>query len=358
MLQALLGCLTLCVGTANSADGTDDWLKLDRELSELASSASADAGGARVSGYLRTFYAFQNDAPAFAGSPNDDVSGFFLDRVRLEVDGEAGKVALRTRVEAAGGVVRLLDAYASCQCSEYFQATMGRFQTPLYWNGMLDPKNNLFILRTASDEFWIGGQPAKFDDNVGVMVNGTFDRFHWWASVQNGVDGTADDFAFTGRVRVDVLGGGVGMVEGAYGAKDDAALSAEVGYFDDEGALDAGGSSVTGGCFVFDTEFTMGRISANAEILDYSKDAVNVFDTPDTTPWAVAASYMISPNTWEAAARYQDVDTPTNLRDVTVGVNRYVVGHDVKWQLNVVRTLSDSSVEESTSVAVGLTVGK
>jgi hypothetical protein len=238
------------------------------------------------------------------------------------------------------------------------RTTFGRFQSPLYWNGLVDPRHQLFVLRTASDEFWIGGRPAQLDDNFGVMLNGAFDRLHWWLAVQNGVDGTGDEHALTARARFDVLGNGVGMIEGAYGAPDEATLSVGAGWYDDGGALDGGGNSADGDCLAFDAQYANGRWAMNAEMLDYGQNAVNVFDVPDSTPWAVALSYMLQPDKWELAARYQDVDSPTNLADITVGVNYYVVGHDVKWQLNVVDTTSDNDIEETTSIALALTIGK
>lgn len=353
--------VALAVGTLGSwatARNGEEWSSLDRELARLATTTStAQGGGLEVHGYVRSYFAYDQGAPTFAGLPNDDLSGVVLDRARLDLTGMSGDYHFRTRVEAADGTVRLLDAYGSMQCNEYVRTTMGRFQTPLYWNGLVDPRDQLFILRTSSDEFWIGGRPGQTTNNIGVMLDGSLDRFHWAVAVQNGVDSIADEHAFTLRGRFDVLGAGIGLVEGAYSAPQDAALSVGAGWHDDGGAVDAGGNSADGDVIAVDAQFAYRRFAANAEVLDYSDGSVNVYDFPDSTPWAVTASFMAIEQQCEVAARYQDVDTPTNLRDVTLGVNWYAAGHAAKWQLNVVRTFSDADNEETTLIALGLTVG-
>lgn len=358
MLPMLFGSLALGLPMASDVQSNQGWSSLDAELSGLSAALQDPANALSWDGYLRVFIAQDSDSPALAGQPNTDALGTALDRARLGLRGGVGEYSFRVQLEAAGGDARLLDAYAAWECRPNLRTTMGRFQSPLYWNGLVDPRNQLFVLRTASDEFWIGGRPAQFDDNVGVMVDGSFQRLHWWVAAQNGVDGTADELALTGRLRYDVLGQGVGMVEGAYGAPDDAALSVGVGWFDDGGAVDGGGNSADGDVLAFDAQYANGSWAMNAEMLDYSKGSVNVFDVPDSTPWAVAVSYMVQPNTWEVAARYEDADTATNLGAITLGVNYYVSGHDVKWQFNVIDTTSDNDIEETTALALALTVGK
>lgn len=357
MLPLLMGSVAFGLAATSEVDGTQTWGSLDSELSALSATLQGPTTGVRLEGFLRTLIAQDSDSPAFAGSPNADVLGTAIDRARLGLDADLGKYSIRVELEAAGGDARLLDGYGTWHCSDYLRTTLGRFQAPLYWNGLVSPRNQLFVLRTASDEFWIGGDPARFADDIGVMVDGGVEKFHWWFAVQNGADGTADELALTGRIRYDVLGKGIGLVEGAYGAPDEAALSVGVGWHDDGAAVDGGGNSADGDVLAFDAQYANGAWAMNAEFLDYSAGSVNVYDTPDSQPWAVALSYMLQPNQWEVAARYQDVDTASNLTDITVGVNYYVSGHDVKWQFNVINLTSDNDVEETTALALALTVG-
>lgn len=357
MLSLLLGSVALGLSATSELEEVRSWSSLDAELASLSASLQAPQSGIVLDGYLRTFAAQVSDAPAFAGQPNDDVMGVVLDRARLGMNGSSGEYSFRIELEAAGGDARILDAYGAWQCNEHLRTTMGRFQTPLYWNGLVDPRYQLFVLRTVSDEFWIGGDPARLDDEIGLMLDGAMGRLKWWLAAQNGADGIGDELAFTGRLRFDVLGQGVGMTEGSYGAPDDAALSVGVGWHDDGGALDGGGNSADGDVLAADAQYANGAWALNAEFLDYSAGSVNVFATPDSQPWAVAISYMIQPNTWEVAARYQDVDTSSNLTDITLGVNYYANGHNAKWQFNVINLSSDASSEETTALALALTVG-
>jgi hypothetical protein len=358
MLSMLFAPLALGFVTTTNGEGDREWSSLDHELSTLSAALQAPESGVTWDGYLRVFVAQESDSPAFAGGANDDVLGVGLDRARLGLSGAIGKYSMRVQMEAAGGDARLLDAYGAWNCNEYFRTTLGRFQTPLYWNALVEPRNQLFVLRTTPDEFWIGGQPAQLADDIGVMLDGAFERLHWWLAVQNGVDGIGNELATTVRLRYDVLGKGVGMIEGAYGAPEEAAFSVDVGWRDDGGAVDGGGNSADGDCLAIGAQYANGRWAANAEFLDFASGSVNVFDTPDSQPWAATLSYMLEPNKWELAARYEDADTASNLSAITLGANYYVVGHDVKWQLNVVSTMSDNNVEEATALALGLTVGK
>ncbi len=50
---------------------------------------------------------------------------------------------------------------------------------------------------------------------------------------------------------------------------------------------------------------------------------------------------------------FQSVMRPR--RAVTVGVNRYVEGHDLMWQLNFIDKQADNPAGDAQTVAVGIT---
>lgn len=54
----------------------------------------------------------------------------------------------------------------------------------------------------------------------------------------------------------------------------------------------------------------------------------------DTTPYAFTASYMLGEDEYEIAARYEESDNVNDDSALTVGVNKYVHGHDIKWTLS------------------------
>lgn len=353
MIQFLIGCAVLCIPASPVGSTDDGTLQLDRELDALAKNVPSQSGPeTHVGAYLKTSFDYDSET---------DTRFFNIDRARVNFDATIDKYSARVQVEAAAGSAQILNAYGAWQCNDYLRTTFGRFQTPLYWNTLLEPNRDLFILRTDSGEFWIGGAPGQLSENMGVMLDGAVSKLHWTAAVQNGVDSTADQMAFTGRLRFDVLGAGVGMTEGAYGAPEEAAFSVGAGYFNDQGARDNTNTRVDGDVWAFDAQFTQGLFAANGEYLMYPKNADNLINPAsllnDANPWAVTASYMIVANKYEIAARYHDADDASNSRDITLGVNRYIVGHDVKVQLNVAQVTKDNH-SDITRIGVALTVSK
>jgi hypothetical protein len=90
--------------------------------------------------------------------------------------------------------------------------------------------------------------------------------------------------------------------------------------------------------------------------MQFGDDAA-LYDTfADTSPWALAASYMLDPEKYEVAIRYEMLDDVNDVKALTVGVNRYVAGHDAKWMLNVADASSDLDSQDGMAVALGLTV--
>jgi hypothetical protein len=182
---------------------------------------------------------------------------------------------------------------------------------------------------------------------------GSFETVNWYLAGQNGrFDGQGDDYLFTGRVEIDLLGGGVADVEGAWGASDETALTAGVAVAD-EGALDDGLH------IGVDAALTTGPFSASAELVDFDNGddlATDLFgiaaptiglfggtgDVSNTTPWNAAVSYMFT-DMYEAAVRYEDADDTDDTTAWSAVVNRYVQGHDIKVQVQYTTIDSDAS---------------
>ena len=102
-----------------------------------------------------------------------------------------------------------------------------------------------------------------------------------------------------------------------------------------------------------------------AELVNY--EAGYDLDIPleqrgDTTPWSATASYMLVPDKYEVALRYDDYDDRDSPLDYdrklwTVGLNRYIRGHDLKWQLNYayLENGGNTGDESGSGLALGLT---
>ena len=125
-----------------------------------------------------------------------------------------------------------------------------------------------------------------------------------------------------------------------------------VGAADDQNLDDAA-------AFCVDGNFAMGALSAMFEFVDNGDDAAGI-TTPTTfvqgnSPWDVAFGYMISPDQWEAAVRYQDYDDDDNTTAVTAGLNWYQSGHAAKWQFNYSTIASDAAGNEIDVIQFGVT---
>lgn len=361
VLSAL--ALTTTGGLAVAGTGSEEWLTLDREIESLASTLAPQATGLTVNGFVRSSYVNSGDPVVVA--PPADLGGFNLDNVRLSVTGAVGDFSVHVSVEGSssatgaatflpfvtgsGGAVGVLDAYAAWNINEMLKVTMGQFLPPFLANASINENHLLFLNHTVNGQHWSGR-------DTGVMLSGQYDMFGFWVSIVNGVDSVADDLAYTLRGEFNAMGGGVGStVEGAYGSAQGNQLTVGAGYYSDDGTV------TDNVAFAVDATFASGPISAAAEIVDYDTGAA-AFVGPillagDRTSWAAQGGFMLVPDRWEAALRYEDLDTVTSTAVITAGINYYLVGHDAKWQLNFATVTDDVSANEFDFIALGLTAG-
>lgn len=322
-----------------------DWPELDRELEALNSTLSTQgSGGPQLSGWVITSLDFSGDV-----MPNgvDDLGGINLRSVRLNVSGETADYGYKVSTDLAGGTAVLLDAYGTLNFTENFSMRMGNYKTPFLASQMRARNRELLLQRTfisggtfgdgaVMDPFAIGS--AR---DAGLMFFGNFaETIGWWISAQNGADGTANNFDLTARLAWDALGEGAGQsVDGAYNAGDGTNMTIAVAYSEDSSETDATGTPLAsmgddveqlGG----EVYFTSGPFYIGGEIVSRGTNV------GDNTPFDITASYLFNED-WEVIGRYEGHDdTPITLggapdmadNTIAVGVNKYVSGHDVKWQ--------------------------
>jgi len=192
----------------------------------------------------------------------------------------------------------------------------------------------------------------------GVMVNGDHGRFHWALASQNGALINDSSQRVTGSVRVNLIGQRELPWEGAYRAGDQTRLTAGIAVSDDDSVSE-------GLAWNADLYLIHQRFSFAAEIVDYEEGYsldVPLEQRGDTTPWSATPSSLLVPETYEVALRYDDFDDRSQPLDYdrklwTVGLNRYIRGHELKWQLNYqYADFSGSEDGDSGSrIALGLT---
>lgn len=329
--------LTLAGVPAMAADS--GWSGLDQQIDSLSASlSSAQAGGGpKIGGFLITSYRNASDVPVETeGTPSTvDISGFFVQSARIEVTGDLGEdYSYKMSFDLVDGVI-LKDAWVKWKIVEQISGKAGRFKMPTLRSSLVS-ENRLFFLQRS-----VIGEAYSLRDE-GAQVSGNWDMVNWWLTVQNGVDDVADELFLGGRVELNLMGKGVGSQEGAMGSSEENNLSLGLAYLDD-GAID------NGTAIGFDACFTAGPFSASAEIVDQDTGI------GDNTPWDVMGSFVFHPQ-YEGAVRYEDLDDVDNTTVITLGVNRYVKGHDIKWGIEYATVMSDIDALEIDTIALGLNV--
>jgi hypothetical protein len=312
--------LAMATGAGYANNG---WASLDQEISGLSSSLTAqNAGGPKVGGWVITSVTSNSDA---------DELGFDLNEVRLHVTGDVSNdYSYKVSFEFEGGAAALKDAYIKWKLMDNISGTMGQFYTPTLRSATNDETKLLFLGRTLI------GDALNIRDQ-GIMVGGSFEMLNWCVAAQDGLDGNTDDIAFTVNVSADVMGKGAGSVEGAYGAAEGNNLTVG-GFYHTQDADDI---------FGIEAYFTMGALAVSAEYADS--------DAADASPFDVTASYMFM-EMYEGAVRYEDADDVDNSSRISVGVNRYSAGHNLKWTAQYSTIDSDNAANEADEISVGATL--
>ncbi len=320
----------------------------------------------KVSGWLRARYANSSDVDVDSVAAGDqDLGGFNLDSARLVISGDAWEGFTYTismeagdsaTSDATGDGIGLLDAYAGVKVGDFATASIGRFSSTVLWRTAV--RKLLFLDRSFLGETWDGR-------DVGVELTGRFGKLDWWTAAQNGADSTADDLALSACVAFHLLGDSLHLEEGVVELGDARHLIASACWYDDQSFSD--GTAVGGSL-----HYAQGPFAATVELVDFDEDirpgpTVNTATgavipgayaaTGVEMPWDATVSWLLVPERWELAARWQDLDDDGETTVASVAVNRYVAGHNVKWTLQVDTSDSDDAALEADVLSVGMTVG-
>lgn len=344
----------------------NDWSQLDQEVEALTSSLQ-DQDGLHIGGWIRARWDFSGDLETDLVNIDGDtqtqsLNGASVPQVRLILDGETGGYGYFVQYELSSQREltdpslpgdKLLDASIDFPIGETIRGTVGQFKPPIVRSALLSRKDIFFLDKSTNGIAWSGR-------DQGVMVEGEFDALGWWLTLMNGSDGAFEDLFISGRVDFDLMGEGVGNVEGAYGGGDNPSVTAGVSAFSD-------GFSDDGEGFGADVYASTNIYSFGAELVDYGDSGyfsqaagiATIGLTPvDTglggaTPWAISGTYMLTPDTWEVGARYQDLDNDDDERLIEIAVNHYLQGHDLKWQVQYTNFSTDAAGEDDADVISG-----
>jgi hypothetical protein len=350
MNKLVYGAIALTTVSASAFATGNGWVSLDQEINNLNASLSAqNSTGPKVGGYVQARWDNSSDLQVTdpVSGTDHDLSGFAMNNVRVEITGDAGsdysyKVSFDlANVEAdtgTGEVSGLLkDAYVKFKISDQVYGKMGQFKANFLRSSTVSENKLLLLQRTLLGEGheWNSREP-------GLEVGFAYDTINVTVSVQNGQDLQGKENELCAKATINLMGGGVGKVEGAYGAGDSTALTAGVAYLNDS---DLDNGTTIG----FEVELTSGPFSLAGEMVTLDEDNAidfgpgELLTTTDSSPWSATGSYLFS-DMWEGVVRYEDADDTDNSNQMTFGVNYYVSGHDIKWTAQYYTLSTDNAV--------------
>ncbi len=340
----LAGPAWAATGGSSTAEEAD-WLSLDREIAELSSATlNQTPSGFSVGGYIRANFTYSDDIQV--PPSNDDLTGFIFDNIRIYASGQIGDWDVYLETEAGGGPIVILDAFVHSEVFTNGHFTMGQFRAPMVWTGLLDPNRLLFIPYTTAGSIWQSR-------DLGAMLNGRVQRLMWYVAAQNGRDLVAEEFRYTGRLTFHLIGDQYTQnrrVEGAFGADEDMQLMLGAGASTDDSLQDGDAGAV-------DLVMTWDRLYVQGEYVHQPNDPALGLRA-DANTWSGTVSFMLVPARWEAALRYDEINGTTADTDAfTLGINRYIHGHDVKFQLNVSTANTSGAGIDTDIIALGITGG-
>jgi hypothetical protein len=344
--------LLLVAPLSANSNSNDKWSQLDAELQALvqtpASAEGANEDGLSISGFVRANYANSQNLPAPSGM--GDLGGFNMDAARLEFSGSLGNTQMVLSIDGFAGPIVLVDAYVVQPLAKHISLTAGQFRVPFLRTGLVDGDGLLFIARTVSSSFyWVRDVTTR-----GVMFEAVSGPVLFQLSGQNGADVLGDNKLLTGRVSWDVVGQGVGLIEGAYGSADDLTATIGVAFSDEQASpTDDGVAIAAEGALVW------GPFSLQAEAVDYDTgyDPGVLSGRGGTTPASYTASWMPVRDVYELALRYDEFDDQFQRSMSSFGLNHYSAGGTVKLQVNLLHLESAAPGGDSNLVALGATMG-
>lgn len=292
-----------------------------------------------IGGFLQAQAESGERVDARFGDENDRV---FLRRARVNVQGSfPERFDFKAELDLAGGLgsasgvrAQATDLYVRWSRYPFAQIRAGQFKTPYGYEQIFSDTRTLTVERTlVSDRITIGR-------GVGVQLAGDAGPVSYALGAFNG-NGTNltfnDDEGFltAGRVsatpwkRGDSSRWSIGV--NGFRSEDRAApVAPELGF---SGNSFAGSRQAWG----VDTQLAIGTLELWGEVLRARFDP-SAGATRDLNGWYAGGGWMLTQRI-QAVAMIDRLDAPLDdVRTWTAGANYFIKGHDLKLQLNVMRS--------------------
>lgn len=273
----------------------------------------------------------------------DDHGRVYLRRARLNVQGSfAEEFDFKAEVDVAGGLgsasgVRAQGTDLYAQWSRYPLAHIraGQFKAPFGYELLHSSTKIMTVERT------LGTDRIALSRQIGVQLAGDAGRVAYAVGAFNG-DGTNatfnedEDFLLAGRLSGTLFERGESTrwtagVNGYRSEDRDAAVPPELAFANN---AFAGTRRAIGA----DTQLLAGRLELWGEILRARFEPADGTGSRELHSWYVLGGWSLTKKL-QAVARVDSLDGPgDDVRTWTAGVNYFVKGHDIKLQLNLMRT--------------------
>lgn len=303
---------------------------------------NVDVGGALKLGVMWSddvdFYGTDGTAAFSLAAARLWVDSELSDEWRLHIGLRGEKGNPRAYVGAAGepGEVRTVDTYAAYRIDDGWDVLLGKFRPPFASSGMLEEEGTLFFDRSIIGEKW------DFYD-TGAMLRGQVGPLRGWLSAQNGADGSGNNAALTGRGMWDVVGGGVEHeYEGGWNAPEGLALSVGGAVYYDTSTDNLSAQSL-------ELAMTFSPVYLAAEVADEGNGLGSLY------AYSLTGSVMLAEDI-ELAARLEGFNRADNTDLFRATLNKYLRGHDAKWQLSYSSSKSNAPLVDSQILVLGLTL--
>ena len=273
----------------------------------------------------------------------DDHDRVYLRRARVNVQGSfAEEFDFKAEVDIAGGLgsasgVRAQGTDLYVQWSQYPLAHIraGQFKAPFGYELLHSSTKIMTVERT------LGMDRIALSRQIGVQLAGDAGRVAYAVGAFNGNGTNAsfnedEDFLLAGRLSGTLFERGettrwTAGVNGYRSEDGDAAVAPELAFANNAFAG-------TRRAFGADTQLLAGRLELWGEILRARFEPADGTATRELNSWYVLGGWSLTKKV-QAVARVDSLDGPAaDVRTWTAGVNYFIKGHDIKLQLNLMRT--------------------
>lgn len=302
-----------------------------------------------MNGHMQTRFIYNNSDE---NADDDHRWGFENSRTKLIFSGNAVSPDWTYKIEGdfgSDGDFSLLDAYISWDYGSGWSVRMGQFKRPFLREELVDSRHQLAVERSGVNEIFTGGRTQ------GIAMSYASDTWRLTSSYNDGdnTDNTpwsaeTTEYSLGARAEFLLQGNWDQFMDFTSPNGDEQGIMVGVAVksqVDEYGTAAAGEVERLG--FTVDGSFEFGGANLFAAFVWDSYDDDGAIDA-DLMGFVVQGGMYFNDD-WEGFIRYEyvDFDLP-GVEDaslLTIGVNRYFSGHNLKWTTDLVWGIDEVPID-------------